>query len=287
MSTTHVRDPETGLPVSSVLVALDGSPFSERAIPPACHLAARLGAPVHLWSAASVEEAEGRRAVIRTLAEAAGASWEVVVGDSPVRELSASDDAAGHRLVCLATHGHDHTAALLHSVSSATVAASDGPVLLVGPAVPAAAPPGRRLAVCVDGTGESELVLPLAFAWARVLGLEVTLLTVAEPVPESVLHPGSYPRLHGPHGDADAYVNGLVNAWSGEVPVTGKAIYDPVDVDRALVREFGVGRPDLVVMGTRSDHGLRRLILGSTAAAVAHRSPAPVLAVPLRPPKRT
>jgi nucleotide-binding universal stress UspA family protein len=271
MSTTHVRDPETGLPVSSVLVALDGSPFSERAIPPACHLAARLGAPVHLWSAASVEEAEGRRAVIRTLAEAAGASWEV----------------AGHRLVCLATHGHDHTAALLHSVSSATVAASDGPVLLVGPAVPAAAPPGRRLAVCVDGTGESELVLPLAFAWARVLGLEVTLLTVAEPVPESVLHPGSYPRLHGPHGDADAYVNGLVNAWSGEVPVTGKAIYDPVDVDRALVREFGVDRPDLVVMGTRSDHGLRRLILGSTAAAVAHRSPAPVLAVPLRPPKRT
>ena len=131
MSTTQIYRPETRLPVTSVLVALDGSLFSERAIPPACRLAARLGAPVHLWSAAAAEEAEGRLAVIRGLAEAADATWEVVVGDSPVEELSACGDAAGHRLVCLVTHGHDRTAALLHSVSSAMVAASDGPVLAV------------------------------------------------------------------------------------------------------------------------------------------------------------
>jgi nucleotide-binding universal stress UspA family protein len=282
MSTTQVRGPQTGLPVTSVVVALDGSLFSERAIAPAGRLASRLGAPLHLWSAASAEEVEGRRAVMRTLGEAAGASWEVVIGHSPVAGLSLSDDAARRRLICLATHGRDRTAGLLHSVSSAMVAASAAPVLLVGPAVPAEAPPGRRLVVCLDGTSESELVLPVAMAWAGALGLEVSLVTVAEPVPESARHPGSYPRMHGPHGDADAYVDGLASAWSGEVLVTGKAIYDPVDVNGALVRQFSVDRPDLVVMGTRSADGLRRLILGNTAAAVAHKAPAPVLTVPLR-----
>ena len=108
---------------------------------------------------------------------------------------------------------------------------------------------------------------------------------MAEPVPESVRRAGFYPRLHGPHGDADAYVKGIAEAWTGDVTVTGTAIYDPVDVDGALVDAFRADRPDLVVMGTRAPHGLRRMILGSTAAAVAHASPTPVLVVPTQPAK--
>ena len=240
-------------PASSLLVALDGTPFAERAVGPASALAARLGIGVELWSAVS----------------------------SPVEEISAAVAADRHRLVCLATHGRNRTAEMAHSVSNAVVAASDGPVLLVGPAVTAHPPAAGGVAVCVDGSPESEAVIPLALAWAAALQVGVRILTVAEPVPESVRQPGIYPRLHGPRGDADAYVEALASAWSGDITVTGQAIYDPVDVDGALAHAFAADPPDLVVMGTKSPHGLRRLILGSTAAALAHRSPAPVLVVPL------
>jgi len=282
MSSTRLSPQETGLTVSSLLVALDGSVFAERAVAPAGRLAAGLGVPLHLWSAAATPaEADSRRARIRSLAEAIGAWWDVVVTDRPVEAMMATGDTTGHRLVCLATHGRDRSAALAHSVSAAVLAASEDPVILVGPAVPATAPPRRKLDVCVDGGPESDRIMAAAVPWARALHLDVTVLTVAEPVPESVLHPGSYPRLHGPHGDADAYVAGVAAAWNGDVPVSGRAIYDPVDVDGALVGALVADPPDLVVMGTRAPHGLRRLILGSSAAAVAHGSPAPVLVIPL------
>jgi nucleotide-binding universal stress UspA family protein len=263
-------------------VALDGSLFAEGAIPPAGRLAAAIGAPLHLWSAAPTPaEAEGRRPRIRALADVCGASWEVVVTDRPAAAITAAAGAAGHPLLCLATHGQDRAAALTHPVSTAVVAASEGPVLLVGPKVSLQPPTGHTLAVCVDGSPDSELILPVGIAWAATLDLDVTVLTVAEPVPESVRCPGYYPRLHGPHGDADAYVEAVAATWRGDVAVTGRALYDPVDVDGALIGAFVADPPDLVVMGTRAPQGLRRLILGSTAAAVAHGSPAPVLVVPV------
>ena len=280
MSQTALQPPDTTLPVS-LLVALDGSLFAERAIAPACRLSTGLGAQAHLWSAVpSPIEAEDRRRRLQAQAEACGASWDVTVGGGPAEAIF-SPTGDGHRLVCLATHGRDRTAGLAHSVSAAVAAASVGPVLLVGPKVPPQAPAAKRLVACVDGSRESERVLPVAVAWAKALELDVRILTVAEPVLESVLQPGTYPRLHGPHGDADAYVAGLAATWHGPVAVDGQVIYDPVDVDGAIVAALARDGADLVVMGTRSPHGLRRLLFGSTAAAVAHSAPAPVLVLPI------
>ena len=65
------------------------------------------------------------------------------------------------------------------------------------------------------------------------------------------------------------------------MPVTGRVVYDPVDVDGAIVDALTDDPASLVVMGTRRPQGLRRLVFGSTAAAVAHRSPVPTFIVPL------
>jgi nucleotide-binding universal stress UspA family protein len=252
MSRTEFEAVQTAPPSTSLLVVLDGSPFAEQAVAPARLLAERLGIGV-----------------------------ELVTTDRPLEVTSPGAVGDGHRLVCLATHGRNRTAGLAHSVSAAVVAASDGPVLLVGPAVSIHPPAAGGVAVCVDGTPDSEAIIPLALAWARALHVGARVLTVAEPVPESVRTPGHYPRLHGPKCDADVYVKALASAWNGDVAVTGQVIYDAVDVDGALADAFVADPPDLVVMGTRSPHGLRRLIFGSTAAALSHRSPAPVLVVPL------
>jgi nucleotide-binding universal stress UspA family protein len=281
MSQTQLRTPGTGLPVTSVLVALDGSEFGEHAVAPAARLAAALGVPLLLWSAARTPaEAEDRRHRIAGQAERCQASWDVVVSDRPVEAISAAALAAGQPLVCLATHGRDRSAAVAPSVSMDLVGGLDRPVLLVGPNVkhPVA---GHRLLACVDGSRDSEAVMAVAVAWAATLGLDVEAVTVAEPVPESVLRPGVYPRLHGPRGDADAYIADLATAWNGDVAVTGRAIYDPVDVAGALVDSAAAESSSLVVIGTKARRGLRRLVLGSKAAALTHQSPAPVLVAPV------
>ncbi|MDQ1490463.1 MAG: hypothetical protein QOJ23_2977 [Actinomycetota bacterium] len=280
MTQTQTRAP--ALAVTSLLVPLDGSSYAERAVWPACRMAARVGATVHLWSAApSPAAAEGRRLRMRVLADAIGGSWEVVVAYEPLDGIRRAGDPAGLTVPCLATHGDNRNAGLVHSVSSAVVAASEGPVLLAGPAVSPEAPTGGTVAVCVDGTLESEAVMPVAISWAAALGSDVTVLTVAEPVPESLRHPGDYPRRHGPRIDADDYVGEIARSWQDGITIRGKAIYDAVDVRSALVDEVVAIQPALVVIGTHSPHGLRRLISGNTAAAVAHGSPALVLVVPL------
>lgn len=281
MFATALEPPGTALPVK-VLVALDGTLFAERAIAPASRLAVAIGAQLELWSAVRTPaEVDDRRRRVKALAEPYGASWDVVVADQTIEAISDAGDGDRHRLVCLATHGRDRSAGLAHSVSAAVVADSDGPVLLVGPKMLPETPAGGRLVACVDGTTEAEGIIPIAIAWAAALHVGVTILTVAEPVPESLRHPGTFPRMHGPEGDADAYVAALAAAWNGSASVTGRAIYDPVDVDGAIAAALAADPTALVVMGTRSPQGLRRLIFGSTAAAVAHRAPVPVLVVPI------
>lgn len=281
MVATALVPPDTALPVK-VLVALDGSLFAERAIAPAAWLAAATGARLELWSAVhSSADVDERRRHVKALAEPYSASWDVVVADRTIEAIAEAGDGDRHRLVCLATHGRDRSAGLAHSVSAGVVAGSAGPVLLVGPKVLPTASADHRLVACVDGTTESEGIVPIAIAWAAALHRDLTIMTVAEPVPESLRHPDTYPRMHGPHGDADGYVDSLATAWSGPVTVTGEVVYDPVDVDGAIVGALAGDPAGLVVMGTRRPQGLRRLVFGSTAAAVAHRSPAPVLVVPL------
>ena len=283
MTRQQLSPPERRLPVTSFVVALDGSLFSERAIDPAVRLADGLGLPLRLWSAASTpDEAAMRRMRLRHLAEAIDADWELVLSEQPAEDLmpTAGDDDDRHPLVCLATHGRDRSAVVVHSTAALLLAESEDPVLLIGPAV-SDFPPSRTVVACVDGSDDSEAVMAAATRWAGALGIGVTAVTVAEPVPESVRRPGYYPRRHGPQSDADAYIAALVAAWTDDVPVTGRVIYDPVSVDRPLLQSIVAEQAGLVVMGTRSPHGLRRLVLGSTAAEVTHGSPAPVLVVPV------
>jgi nucleotide-binding universal stress UspA family protein len=57
-----------------------------------------------------------------------------------------------------------------------------------------------------------------------------------------------------------------------------------VDVILRVEREL---QPDLVIMGTHGRRGLSRMILGSTTESVLHKSPIPVLVVPMpRRPRR-
>jgi nucleotide-binding universal stress UspA family protein len=274
---------ETGLPVAWLVVPLDGSPLAERGVGPAKGLAERLGARVHLVSiASSPEEADFRRTELSALAAADHLAWEVVAADDRADAIEATRERLSAALVCMATHGRGRSAAVVGSVATAVLRHSDAPVLLVGPRVTGGETRPNRLVVCVDGSPESERLVTVAAAWAAALGLAMSLVTVAEPVPESAREHGHYGRMFGPDIDADRYIAGLVDQWRDRAPgIDGTAIYNPVSVGGAVVEHLETQLPALVLLGTRARTGLPRLVLGSVAAAVVHESPCPALVVPL------
>jgi nucleotide-binding universal stress UspA family protein len=278
-----------------VLVPLDGSEFAAAAVPTAAGLAERFSAPLH---ALSVADSPGDVEKLRSQAAAALGTTEaderisVVVGDDAPSAIERHAGALDACLVCLSTHGHGRFAgAVIGSVARALLEAARQPLVAVGPLadrprdmVPTPPAPLSipRLAACVDGSPASETVIPVAVEWAGVLGMSVTVLTVAEPIPPPVRPDATWRRHHGPDEDADAYVQRLAAQWSGgAVPVEGHVVYDPIGPGPGI-QAYQDGQPTgLIAMTTHARTGLARAVFGAGAAAMVHWSRCPALVVPI------
>jgi nucleotide-binding universal stress UspA family protein len=274
---------ETGLPVTSIIVPFDGSPMAERAIAPARWIAARLGAEVHLLNVSPSEMAiQQHRAEITALAAAEGLSWEMEDSFDIPEAIEAVRNRLSPAIVCMATHSRARNAVFVNSVTSALLHHSALPALLVGPQASMDSAAAGRLVVCVDGTAGSEALIPVAAAWASALGLATSVVTVAEPVPESVRRHGHYLRMFGPDIDADRYISGLVEQCRDRIPgIDGTAIYNPVTVPGGVLEYLKTEQPALVVLGTRARAGIPRLVLGSVAASVVNGAACAALVVPV------
>jgi nucleotide-binding universal stress UspA family protein len=139
-----------------------------------------------------------------------------------------------------------------------------------------------RVVACVDGGPPSERVLPVAAAWARVLGMSLTIITVAEPSPPPLRPDGTWHRHHGPDADAARYVTVLRDAWRDAAKeVQSHVVYDPVGAAEGLKVYLDSDPAGMLAVTTHARSGLRRIVLGAGAAAIVHASSAPVLVVPL------
>jgi nucleotide-binding universal stress UspA family protein len=278
--------------VEHVLVPLDGSEFAAFAVPAARALAERLGADTHAITVTQkADEVDRLRADVAS-ALRTGVGDErvaVVVGADPADEIARRARDLEPSVVCLTTHGRGRVGgALLGSVATALLQRSRDPIVAIGPHAldDAGAPRPNpsfvgRLVACVDGSPASEAVLPVAAAWARVLGMSMTILTVAEPVPEPLRPDGGWGRHHGPDGDADEYVAGLAQQWQLDgVEVTGAVEYDPIGPAAGLAAHLERQPAGLVAVTTHARAGLARLVLGSSSASIMHASVAPVIVVP-------
>ncbi|MFN0092718.1 MAG: universal stress protein [Acidimicrobiales bacterium] len=277
-------EPAAPAPVSNLIVPLDGSELALRALPVAGALAARFGASVHLLgvAASDLEEDELHSAFaqLTDVLEPPAASVSVLRAggaSAPVAQMEADLAPAA---VCMATHGRGRSAALLGSTATEMLTATAAPLVLVGPAAGPGAPDAAVVA-CVDGSPESAAVVETGGAWAAGLGAPLTVLTVAEPTPESVRRPGHYDRAHGPQIDAQDYVDGLaaeVRRVHPSLRVGGAAVYDPISPVEGLLRWVSDNPAQLLVVNTRARTGLARALLGSVGASIARHAPVPVLA---------
>lgn len=295
--------------VDHILVPLDGTDFSEHALPHAVAIARQTGASIHL---ATVEvpppmafpdvnfleplsDAELR--YLNDAAErvrAAGVaevSVEVLTGNAP-EALELHREEIGAELTVMSTHGRGPLSrAWLGSVADRFVRHSEAPVLMVRPrdepGVPdlATLPSVDRIVVTLDGSDLSETAVEPATGFARLFGAAITLARIVE----------------YPHETESVYLPHAIDAIQEQLEESREAAHTELERVAAQIADEGieVGQDsrvanhapggilevadevdaDLIVMASHGRGGLDRVLLGSVADKVLRGSDRPVLIV--------
>jgi nucleotide-binding universal stress UspA family protein len=267
--------------LDTVLVPLDGSDFSARAIPIAERLAHRFGATMILFSA--VKREDDRRVRDAEIAAVAPRHrphkrWVVVDAD-PAGAIHEALRRLVQAMACMSSHGRNRSAALVGSVATEVLARGHDPLVLVGPVVDLEVD-GKGVVACIDETPASQALLSSAADVAQLLDEPLTVITVAEPVPPPL---GAAPirRRFGPDEDVDAYLEAAVGPLRARGhTVETHAVYDPIS-PAAGVRDYVWAHPaSLVAVASRARTGTSRLLQGSVAAEIVHSIISPVVVLP-------
>jgi nucleotide-binding universal stress UspA family protein len=285
----------------TILVPLDGSAFSERALPMATALAQTMSAQLVLVRAASasvfpgadpteaqcqaVEEAEAYLWAVATGLSEQGLSVEVAVpyGDA-AESILLEIGLHGADLVVMGTHGRSGLGRWIYgSVAEQVLARSPAPVLLVHPTGEAATlgPEQTSLLVPLDGSAFAETALPHAIALAQAFGGTILLLRTVEPSMLAYHYPIMglvQESLAREHREAEAYLSEVAEHLRDEGLSVQTIVREGWPGDVIVYRGAALG-PRLVVMATHGRTGVLHLLLGSVALEVVRRSPLPILLV--------
>jgi nucleotide-binding universal stress UspA family protein len=260
-------------PFEQVLVPLDGSRAAERGLVPALELVRQTGVPLRLLSRALPGQIEELGGYLAELADRYAAVTDV---ETQLVDVESIPDAITTgiepgTLVCMSSHGHGRSEALVGSVTEAVLRALGQPVLVVGPRVPEDTTLGDgQVVACLDGSDLSERTLDSARAWSAALGLPLWLAQVAPP---------GIAVEQRTHGDVieGGYLAALAHQTGG---VEGWDILHDKDAARGLAKYAASEQVAMLVLATHGRTGWDRVRLGSVTAATVHRATVPVLVVP-------
>lgn len=294
--TSHSKASLSDVQYGHVLVPLDGSEFALAAMPTARVVAERFNAELQTISVAGGDVDANRLRALGSAAlnvEFGDSSVSVVTGGAPAEAIARRAEELGSCLVCLSTHGRGRlSGAFVGSVATSLLQSSPDAVVALGPSAdrPGWSPSPRwepplsvsRIVACVDGSDTSEEVLPAASAWARALGMSLTIVTVVEDAPPPI-RPERNVSRYGSNGDPERYVDELVQRWQGTaLDVNGRVIRDPLGPASGLRTHLDEEPAGLVAVTTHARSGMQRVILGAATSSIVHASVAPCLVVPLR-----
>jgi nucleotide-binding universal stress UspA family protein len=270
--------------VARVVAPLDGSRFSELAVPVAAQLSLRLDAQLSLFGAVgttdeAVDRANRLARVARTLV-GVPVETEVVVDADPAGAIHDAVRAHPDSVACMASHGRGRSAAILGSIANEVLVRGQDPLVLVGHLYDESRR-GHGVVAAVDDSPAAPRVARLAAQWADLLRERLTVIVVAEPVPPP-LDGGPVHRAFGPT-NPESYLRELVESvrQSGTtVDVAAEVVYDPISPQSGILTYLVEKPSSYVVLGSRARTGLERLMFGSVAADVLSGGSVPLLAVP-------
>lgn len=257
------------------VVPLDGSGYSERALPIAVALAQRGGGRLLLVSAVEhgplhpaeyLHEIAGfpRPVPVETLAIP---NADVYPGTAIADVVSAADD----RIVCMTSHGRGGLRwGLLGSVAEEVMRRVERPTVLVGRHCHEDfLSDARFMLACVDGSESSAELAPPAMEWAERLGLDIHVATVVHPLDiESAEH-------------REKILDPIVEQFGGASRVAATLLTSryPEGALADYAADLGAA---IIAMNSRGRTGLARFALGSTTMGTVNQAPCPVLVTPRR-----
>jgi nucleotide-binding universal stress UspA family protein len=289
----------------TILVPLDGSEFSERALPMATSLAQAMESKVILMHAASasvfpgadpteaqcqaIEDAESYLAALANGLSEQGLTVEVAAPFGDAAESIVLE--VGMRtadLVVMCTHGRSGMGRWIYgSVAEQVLAHSPAPVLLVRPTgeIVTLMPERAPLLVSLDGSAFAEAALSHAVALARAFGGPILLVRALEQPVISYEYAVTgilYESMEEQRRQAEAYLEGVAQRLRSDGLNVDTLVWEgwPADV---IVHRGMASDARLIVMATHGRTGIARLVLGSVALEVVRRTHLPVLLV--RPPE--
>ena len=271
--------------IADLIVPLDESQASVRALPIAISLAERLGARVELLGVVSGGE---RSAPLRDrlcqLARESGTpveSSDVVESDDIAKEVGERARLRPRSAIVMSSRGPSRTSGLLTESHAAELLADGLPIVIVGPQATERAT-DLPVVACLDGSIESEQVIPVAATWARSLRVPLVLTVVTRPHLDSIPTTSHDPDRGGfdPEAALQLAVSSVTAGWP-DLQVISRVTSYPWNVADALSISLERHPAQLVAVATHIRDGWSRLIHPSTTARIVSQLAAPVLVVPI------
>jgi hypothetical protein len=251
------------------VVPLDGSEYSERALPVAEALATRCGGRLLLVSAQFHGPFDPHEYLGEQAARVADCPVEIAPTKTERAAVAIASALEGYddRIVCMTTHGRGSWRwAAVGSVAEEVICRTDRPMLLVGRHCHADfLERGKDLLVCADRAEAATALAPVVHEWAGVLDLHPRFAVVVHPLdvgsaeyPQTVLDPVAQ-ALHVPADDAQLLRRNYVAGALRRRPAGGAA----------RDQHARAHRLPTVLAGERDDgRGAPRVVPGSRHAPV-------------------
>jgi nucleotide-binding universal stress UspA family protein len=263
--------------VSRIVVSVDGSEASGRAVPVAAALASQLDVPMTCMTVAvHPDHVPTAEQILRdaTASVERPVECEVVIGDAAGSRIVEYFDDDRSALAVLSTHARHAVGELvLGSVADEVVRRSAVPVVLVGPqaAMPQPGAPYRDLIVCVDGRPESEELLPLAATLRRELHVHPWLFQVVDPDGVTAIESGDVLEV--------SYVHRLASHMDAPADEIDYDVGHDRDRAEAILRFAETRSVPLIAVATHGRHPLDRLSSASVTVGVARGARCPVIVI--------
>jgi len=268
-----------------ILVPLDGSKLAEESLPCAEELARKIGSQLTLISVLLFgnESDEDQyhhlhqfyiQEMAKTMKEKAIKVKSVIVTGDPAEQIIDYADKKNIDLIIMGTRGRSAFKRwVLGSVADKVVSATSCPVAFISSEDAEAGVRGRKILrkalVVLDGTAESEVVIPYAEELASKLDMEVSLLQLVEQAYEyyagaqDFSHvPVSKEKMNSIKAKARRHLRKLANLLEGKgITVTVKVMRG--NSAETIIKVASKIDADLLAMATRGRPGISRWIFGS------------------------
>ena len=264
-----------------ILLAVDGSEYSEGAIRVAQAMAGKCDAELMVMSIGIVkpeynsfapnldgeEEKLARRNVDAAIAAMPGVKCRAIVrvGDDPAVEIVQVAEETRTDVIVMGRHGRRGLARWkLGHATAKVIGNAPCPVLVVPRA---AAMWQRRVLVATDGSRYSQLAAVTAGKLAEFCHLPLTAVSVV---------------LSGHSGERRQTAQAAIDEIVGGLKTVGIAVDGHLADGRpeqAILSAAGKDGADLIVMGSHGRTGLDKMLMGSVSEKVLNQSECPVLVV--------